>query len=128
MPTNIETRRKNRAILGHPAREQMLAWNRGEGGQAAVARYKATEAYKQKRQRDDQVGGIHYEYTQATRIQSRLGAFQARSKWTADQYQMLRLLLQQGYTHPNIALALQRSLQAVEHKIYILKKNNDPSI
>ena len=128
MPRNLETRRKNRATVGHPAREQMLAWNHGEGGQAALARYKATEYYKQKMQREGQVGGVHYEHTQTTRVKSRISAFQSRSKWTADQYQMLNLLLAQGYTHVDIALAMQRSLQAVEHKIYILRKNNDTSI
>ena len=122
METIIERQRKNRLIEGHPSRISMIEWNKSEKGKNARKKYDATESAKKIRYVYTSGGGNGYEAKQKRREKFIKQANNSRRKWTAEQTQALRILLDLNCAASEIAKSLGRSLQSIEHKRALLKK------
>lgn len=122
MPRTPESQRIARSTDGHPMRQQMFAWNNSDAGKEAQRKYRETEAYKIRSEKERRLGGSVSAYVKNVRQLSRKNATQARQRWTANQVAELKKLLEEGYTCKEIGLVLQRSLQAIERKKARLEK------
>jgi hypothetical protein len=119
--TRVERQKRNRSIEGHSAREAMLRYNRSEKHREAAKRCREAtkndperhEAYLSKRRK----GTRSYAAKVLGREASIVVAENHRQRWTLEEVCKLEAMRKQQVPTWEIALALKRSLQGVEHKI-----------
>ncbi|UNM18072.1 hypothetical protein K0P33_21270 [Pseudomonas sp. ArH3a] len=100
--------------------EKIRAWNQSDKGKAAQARWKLNGAKAADRRRRtiriQESGTSTCPFVIAARQETRAKAKKSRKSWSVEDINLLRVLCNSSVADRDIAIALSRSINAIQHK------------
>jgi DNA-binding NarL/FixJ family response regulator len=109
--------REQRKMEGHPQRESMIKWNNSAAAKEAQKRYVKSDKGRSNNRKNKKKGTKCYETTMKRRSLTRELAKKSRIPWLIRDERLLEQYVHEGKTQKEIGLLLERSEQAIMHKI-----------